>query len=257
MIDVLYKYGCINSYSDQLFTTGRIYFASPDIFNDPFECDPVVSTHNLSRKKYREFLIRKAKENGENSAGARAKAAQIMKAGLIKKPNTLLKIRQEMKEYYNRAGMYCLSETRDDILMWSHYADDHRGYCIQFEAKNRTPVFGAAQKVTYSASYPVTDLLDDNNVKRTELALLTKYEGWSYEKEWRIIHLAHDENPPAWGLKDYPMQLMKKVILGARMQEDHKRSIKSWIGQRREPVSLMQAQLHPSRYALEFVDQKP
>lgn len=252
MVDVLYKYGCFNKYTQQLFTTGKVYFASPDSFNDPFECDPVLSTHNLSRDKYREFLIRKAKENGENSAGAKAKAAHIMKAGLIDQPGTLSKIRQEMKDYYNRAGIYCLSETHDDILMWSHYADNHRGYCIQFEANSRTIVFGAAQKVIYSASYPVADLLEEDNVERLELALLTKYEGWSYEKEWRIIHLSHDENRPAWGLKDYPVNLMKKVILGARMAEDHKQSIESWIGQRREQVLLMQAQLHPSRYALEF-----
>ena len=29
-------------------------------------------------------------------------------------------------------GIYCLSAVPDHILMWAHYADGHRGFCLQF-----------------------------------------------------------------------------------------------------------------------------
>lgn len=30
-------------------------------------------------------------------------------------------------------GIACFSAKVDDLLMWSHYADGHRGFCLEFE----------------------------------------------------------------------------------------------------------------------------
>jgi hypothetical protein len=34
-----------------------------------------------------------------------------------------------------KIGIYCLSEIVDSTLMWSHYADSHRGICVVLEAE--------------------------------------------------------------------------------------------------------------------------
>ena len=53
----------------------------------------------------------------------------------------------------DKLGILCLSERRDDILMWSHYASSHCGVCLEFDTK-RMP-FEKAGAVNYCEKYPV------------------------------------------------------------------------------------------------------
>ena len=43
-------------------------------------------------------------------------------------------------------GVCCFSEKKDDILMWSHYADGHKGFCLEFI----TPKHNRDQEVIYN-----------------------------------------------------------------------------------------------------------
>jgi len=51
-------------------------------------------------------------------------------------------------------GMLCLSGKWDNTLMWSHYADDHRGFMIEFSGEDPFFNFGFG-KVVYSAERPL------------------------------------------------------------------------------------------------------
>lgn len=88
-------------------------------------------------------------------------------------------------------GISCFSEVYDDMLMWSYYADGHKGYCLEFDTLEDP--FNNAKKVSYVDRIPpfnVSALLEDEgesaHVINTFLA--TKFKGWSHEREWRIIH---------------------------------------------------------------------
>jgi hypothetical protein len=121
--------------------------------------------------------------------------------------------RQELIDTLNRSiGIYSLSAVKDEILMWSHYADEHRGYCLMFEASDTTPFFGAAQEVHYSEALPAITPYSDTDLEKAAKAMLTKYCGWSYEREWRIV-----DHESGAGLRDYPAALLVGVIFGARM----------------------------------------
>jgi len=90
-----------------------------------------------------------------------------------------------------KTGISCFSEKNDDLLMWSHYADSHKGFCLEFDC-NREP-FTKMYPVQYSKEIPVVDpekvlINTDNNIEIIERLLLSKYIDWQYEKEWRIIH---------------------------------------------------------------------
>jgi hypothetical protein len=68
--------------------------------------------------------------------------------------------------------------------MWSHYADNHRGICLEFDANSE--LFRSCRRVAYRSKYPVMrpqTLLQGN----FEQALLTKSNDWKYEDEYRII----------------------------------------------------------------------
>ena len=32
-------------------------------------------------------------------------------------------------------GITCLSEVKDDLLMWSHYGGKYKGFCLEFDSK--------------------------------------------------------------------------------------------------------------------------
>lgn len=133
--------------------------------------------------------------------------------------------------------------------MWTHYAADHAGYCLEFEATDDTPVFGTAQRVAYADAYPAIDFYGTASDAKFELAFLTKYYDWAYEKEWRIVvpggasrHLG------------YPSEQLKSVTFGIRMPESEKADIRGWLGRREHPVPLYQAVQDKERFGISFVE---
>ncbi len=82
-------------------------------------------------------------------------------------------------------GIYCLTPHPDSTLMWSHYADRHRGICLEFSCDDNA-LFGFAQQVTYRSTYPNLKFKYIEE-KGLEEIVLTKAADWSYEDEYRIV----------------------------------------------------------------------
>lgn len=96
------------------------------------------------------------------------------------------------KEKINSKGVSCFSEKVNDLLMWSYYADGHRGFCLEFDTSYEP--FSKLRKVKYTESNPKIDannlFTEDLNYEGiVEAYLATKYKDWSHEKEWRVIHI--------------------------------------------------------------------
>ena len=82
-----------------------------------------------------------------------------------------------IKRFSERIGLYCLSQVNNSILMWSHYAQDHQGYCLQFEATDFTPAFGAEQQVRYAEDLPSVDIFTPTE-DQVDQIFTTKFSGW-------------------------------------------------------------------------------
>lgn len=90
---------------------------------------------------------------------------------------------KEQKEKYR---ILSLGEKNNDPLMWAHYADDYKGVCLCFQVDDR---FKKLKKVDY-----YEDKIDirieggKNEIKKyVEESFFKKLNGWSYEKEWRLL----------------------------------------------------------------------
>jgi hypothetical protein len=138
-------------------------------------------------------------------------------------------------EFYGQAGrlvgILSLSETAENGLMWSHYAEQHKGLVVEFDGKNaffdqrRTadddhyvlrPVLYPAERPRYK------DLLqlDRNSV------YLTKGYEWRYEREHRMtiplsLHqpLDNSATEPIY-LLSYPPDALRSVTVGARARDE-------------------------------------
>jgi hypothetical protein len=97
-------------------------------------------------------------------------------------------------------GVLSLTAGWNSPLMWSHYANQHHGICIEYdttrlEHPNLQPVNYGAQR-----SIAATDLLNwkvDGCPKAEahirETYFLSKAVDWTYEHEWRDINDSHGE----------------------------------------------------------------
>ncbi|EIK44155.1 hypothetical protein O59_003236 [Cellvibrio sp. BR] len=122
-------------------------------------------------------------------------------------------IQRELLKQNNR-GICCFSTTYSNPLLWSHYADQHYGFCAGYSL-NRSPV-PEIHKVLYGGerfvktSLIATAILEKDAVAQKKLdenILLRKASAWQYEKEWRVFDHV--------GLQDSPL-LLEEIVFGIR-----------------------------------------
>ena len=90
------------------------------------------------------------------------KKRQVEVSNWMRKP--LEEVRSRFQNAFEKQrssmGVFSFAGTPRDILMWSHYAQDHTGVCLRFSAAAHLRVFVGAVGVTYSQSYPKLNWLD-------------------------------------------------------------------------------------------------
>lgn len=126
----------------------------------------------------------------------------------------------------------CVTELHDNVVMWSHYADQHRGVVFQLGCIDEIDnSLLAAKNVTYTNTGPAFASAADYAKHLTgeevfDYAPLcwkiafTKHSDWSYEREWRV-HIALLQEPPGDGYTIYPEnpRVFEAVYLGCRMED--------------------------------------
>ncbi len=131
--------------------------------------------------------------------------------------------------------LYCLSIKNNSNLMWSHYASNHYGFCIEFRFPKNPP-----DKVIYSKTVPKIKLTDywSNNGNRRKIAqqiwqaLRNKLDEWSYEEEYRL-QIPNEAKikicPTGRGLSikilEYSPESVESIIFGYRMTADTRKYI--------------------------------
>ena len=132
----------------------------------------------------------------------------------------------------------CFSKKSDEILMWSHYANKHTGFCVEYDFSKCTnwAALITLFPVIYSKSrphFPMSIFEQSNNFKDITVKegndsiislirlLLIKSDIWSYEEEWRIIGLQNQ-------LIDkhlLELDIVTKIYLGANISEKNEKEI--------------------------------
>lgn len=248
--EYLYKYGQLSEFSEDLFANPRIWFPKPTDLNDPFECRPKFS-YDGTDAEIKEFLANcfMRKNPSMSPRDVDILVDDVFKRGGHRDPGVLQRSNDDvLAALAHEIGVYCLSRVPDSILMWSHYGKNHSGYCLKFEATDQTPVFGTALSVIYSDQYPCVDFFNTPHDEQVDKIFLTKYTGWSYEQEYRIID--HRSGP---GPRDYPEELLKGVIFGSRMPKDDEEKIRLWTSRRDSPVDFYRAVQSTHGFSIEVV----
>jgi len=244
----LYKYRSMDSVGlEDLICQRKIYLSDATKFNDPFECRPVLTHHQSPLK--REILLKEmTKRHFPDADKKTLKKLMKGKGHLLVDPAILERV---YGQFVSDVGIYCLTEKKDDLLMWSHYSNSHRGVCLEFDASVEETIFWEAFKIIYQEEYPVVNIMDMGKADEFRKALLTKSPHWMYEEERRVLKM-NDEGGP--GYYQFAPKLLTGIILGARMAEEDKMILSRWMGTYPTVVSIYQAKLHGSRYKLDITE---
>lgn len=143
---------------------------------------------------------------------------------------------KKYKEDYNylldSIKVGCLTTKKDNTLMWSHYADKHRGICIEYDiGKIYEKDNLIINKVNYNMpiithkSIVDNETLEIDNINRLIELFSLKSNEWKYEKEYRILY--YDKERKKDGiLIDCPI---KSICFGTETSEDDKKLIRKII----------------------------
>jgi hypothetical protein len=156
----------------------------------------------------------------------------------IAQPDRTLRqaLRSTKAEIARRFGILCFSLTWQNPLLWSHYADRHRGVTLGFDIHP-----SHLKNVRYVSERPAVGPVV--NLATVHDLLYTKYIDWSYEQEARVF-TSLDEVDPASGLyfAEFGQQcVLREVIVGA-LSPVTEAELRSIVGQQDE-VSLTKARL--------------
>jgi hypothetical protein len=225
-----------------------LFFPAPALFNDPFDCRPPFSfaATDDEKRRYLKRLTRKF-SSSEGDRNQRRTETKTQLTALSEPEVHRMTQAANVRTLTQNIGVLCLSEIRDDILMWSHYADSHRGLCLEFDGSYE--FFARAQPITYKSERPTINAFRDSLDKMVIEALLTKAQHWSYEKEWRVID--HATGP---GVYRFPAAALTGIILGAQIPDKVAATVAGWIKRRATPVRLFRASVHPKKYSLVIDD---
>jgi hypothetical protein len=229
-----------------LFLSNEVYLSKVRDFDDPFESRPMLKIHDAKEEQI-EYLIEITKEvfPNENANNIRM---------LVESQKHRLYDNKFLRNVYNnfidKNGIYCLSENNNDIILWSLYSNAHKGFCLEFNSSIEGTLFYEALKVNYTEKYPIVNMMDMNNENEVQKALLTKYNKWNNQEEWRIIKT---EIEGGGGLYKFKPELLTGIIFGALMEEKDKNTLIKYIEHYPIPINLYQAQLNEKIYQIDIV----
>jgi len=132
---------------------------------------------------------------------------------------------------YSEKGNYkicSLSKTSDNQLMWSHYANGHKGVAIGVKIIDKAPSV-LIKDIDYSG---LATLKEQDYTSQSVIDILSrKLEIWDYEKEIRVFI----KN------KSFIEVEVCEIIIGNRMNDDDKEFIKKIISSINPKIVISEA----------------
>lgn len=247
----LYKYRAVNDFLQGILVDHSIWLPQVTDFNDPFDCAPAIYSKGPMRNLMRALSNSyKRKNPGRNRHERRGDTKAIWKSHPVAVEKKLGTPAGDaaMKEAFDKAirngGIYCVSASNDVVLMWSHYADSHKGICLRFKTDDKP--FSTAIPVRYDKQRPRINPLVDKN-EGFALATLTKADYWAYEDEWRIlVHKHHGPMP-------FERQSLDGIILGAKTTLEDEQRVRDWAAQGGLKVEWQRASFDAATFRLNII----
>lgn len=231
---LIYKYLPFSTNSLRLLINGELWFGVPKNQNDPFEGEFVTKNYySLPTGNMIEFYY-KYNPDLLNGDSLENKIYRINEDSAVFQNDIYVNLKKRLKEHY---GVSCFSYVNNNVLMWSHYTNSHKGFCVIFDKEllNKTIKYPSFMltgfcDVFYDRKLPVAELIIEREkigfVSKKKI-LIQKLRLWKYEKETRLI--AFYANPSNERNIGFDKKSVTGIILGERMSIEDKKMIKNIV----------------------------
>jgi len=247
----------------RLISHSELWFASPRTFNDPFDASTTYNFDDPTGALVDRWSIEAIDRMYPASSPIERAVFRQSRLPLFRDRDYLEKTRRKFVEQdYNDFGICSLAGSCDNSLMWSHYADSHKGFCvglsgielIRFCAEMYIDgVLIDFEKVDYSIGPPKLNFFESmiavyTDNKREILRLYkTKSDRWNYEEEWRMILWRSDQRA-----YDIGFGAITDVYLGCRISSANMKKILNLCRKHIPSAKLYQARPNDTNYDLDF-----
>lgn len=193
----------------------RCWFSKYELLNDPFE---ITSFSYGKRSKY------------TGSGGA-----------------------QTFNNYLNKrcVAVASFSKTYNCMPLWTHYANNHKGICLEYAIENSSRLFEVDYLDKREEEYH-SSVSSNTESRIFSRQFCRKSKEWEYEKEVRMIYL--DEKRESKGIniecKDMGIKL-NKIILGANCSKNNQEIIKV-LGESSKDIEFAKAYLSKTKFEIQL-----
>lgn len=255
----LYKYRGFDpeGYSLANFENDQLWLSAPTDFNDPFDAllknniDEFIDNQEdwINHKSdFTQFCINcgMADSDLELAYQTYKEVTETME----KNKDVLHAIYTFRPQSLFRVG--CLCETNTSILMWSHYANSHTGFCIEYNLLNVSND-DIAKRNLYPVLYQErSDTQRDDACSGMQYyslySVLRKSMDWSYEKEWRIVLSFYSMENPG----NIQLPGATAVYLGCKINDENTRIIMDIA--KRKSIPIYKARLNPNTGHISYLE---
>ncbi|MFP5520713.1 MAG: DUF2971 domain-containing protein [Bdellovibrionia bacterium] len=180
----LFKYRAWDKFAKDILESGRLWISSIEKLNDPFEATMMSSNEDDTDR--------------------------------IEELEKYMKIRDKF-------GIISLSKTANQLLLWSHYGDAHKGVCIGFSGLSKNTSYS---EIKYITRQPLSH-------KQPFEILKFKSSHWRYEQEGRLIF--NNKKNKHINLTELN-SIISSVTLGLNIDHTHAIKIHSICSEKNIPV---------------------
>lgn len=212
-----YSFRKANEYSYADLASNTITLVSPKLMNDPL--DTLMFPWLKAREQNCERMLQQGDFSDEFKKIARRTGRLFIKA------HDFYKIRS-----------FCIWEKGakeppfQNTLMWSHYADSHKGFCVVYKLSPEMR-FNKENSAYYTLSPMNYHRKPIDLIKETEFdgkaALLTKSKAWEYENEYRLLMYDPSKKEDYFSMSLDPGSYVDAIIFGMKCSDSTRNIIRS------------------------------
>jgi hypothetical protein len=274
----------------KILETRKALWSSPLLFNDPFDTQfdlnfgfALSDLHDRFLSEFEQLVYGEEEPKCDKSHPLcvtirmlRAARTSLSKEDLLRESREALvegtrHVRRLLdaehirwRAFLEHMRVFCVAERHDNLLMWAHYTDRHRGAVLKFKC---LPEFDTAlcvaRAMTYRPDIPSLATLDDWIRHSTGQARLdfsnlfhdlafSKSDHWSYELEWRCWTLRPSLDGQLYEFCDVLPQEVHSIYLGCKIDDDDRKSLAKLLNGDLAHVEVYQASPSRSRFELVF-----
>ena len=227
----LYRFRSCNTLNLDALLQKKCYASAPVTFNDPFDSFLLYDDSDLETLHRNVFDVKGMRDSIDKTGNLpdflrklwSVEFQELIKSKIQRIPPEFFPLLQSvaaieaegkisdirsdaapiMRMVQDSSYVACFSEDVESILMWSHYADYHRGFALEYDFTenpvNKDNVQDLFPVLYSSEPYDAKEIVSGFLLRKygTDLplpdvnywikAVLFKAKEWEYEKEWRII----------------------------------------------------------------------